>query len=182
MKRNQVERQNSNRTSEISTPGFKPDTCCSSQVSKFPSNPHVCYHIVKAPWDFLINSDFIFSPNPRPPVDHPAKVQLVPLLLRAVIFLPDSLHLRPPPSCMPVTNALPICAYETNYCYPSPFKNHCPGFHILLLLRSLSSILPTSIKTPLGFMSVMSWLLGPDLQWPWRCVKIRLKKPKVFPP
>lgn len=55
------------------------------------------------------------------------------------------LHLCPPPSCMPQTNALPICLYQTSCYHPSPFKNHWLHFHFLLLLRSPRYILPTCI-------------------------------------
>lgn len=137
------QKTDSDRPCQISTPRFKSDTCCCSLASKAPGNQEVCYHVVKVPLSFPNKLRLLLLLNPHPlPVHHPAQVLLIkPLLLSTL----HSLHLRPPSSSMPVTNALPVCVYETNCCHPSPFKNHSLDFHILLLLRSLRYILPTFI-------------------------------------
>lgn len=102
----------------------------------------VCYQVVKVPLSLPNKLWLLLLRNPHPPL---SIIRPRFCSSNCFITLPSlfhSLHLCPPPSC--ITNALPICVYETNCCHPS-LRNHCLDFHILLLLGSLRYILPTFI-------------------------------------
>lgn len=71
-------------------------------------------------WASLISSD-VYTLIHLCPSSGPGSANQIDSSL--CLLFPFLVHLCPPPSCMPVGDALPVRVYETNCCHPSPFRD-----------------------------------------------------------